>query len=55
MTIVELISMCERRLVHLQSVRGSAVALGDLQQISKVDADIDETQTTLNQLQTLAS
>jgi hypothetical protein len=54
MTIAELIRMCERRLAHLQSVRGSAVALGDLQQAARIDADLAETQTTLNQLQTLA-
>lgn len=54
MTIAELISMCERRLMHFQSLRGSAVALGDIQQVAKVDADIAETQMTLNQLQTLA-
>jgi hypothetical protein len=53
MTIAELILMCERRLTHLQSVRGSAVALGDMQQAARIDADIAETQTTLNQLQTL--
>lgn len=55
MNISGLIAMCERRLTHLQSLRGSAVALGDMQQVAKVDADIAETQTTLNQLQTLAS
>ncbi|MCA3108452.1 MAG: hypothetical protein IOD09_20575 [Rhodocyclaceae bacterium] len=54
MTISELILMCERRLTHLQSVRGSAVALGDMQQAARIDADLAETQTTLNQLQTLA-
>jgi hypothetical protein len=46
--------MCERRRAHLQSVRGSAVALGDMQQAARIDADLAETQTTLNQLQTLA-
>jgi hypothetical protein len=35
-------------------VRGSAVALGDMQQAARIDTDIAETQTTLNQLQTLA-
>jgi len=41
MTIAELILMCERRL--------------DMQQAARIDADLAETQTTLNQLQTLAS
>jgi len=53
MTISELILMCERRLVHLQSVRGSAVTLGDIAQIEQIDTDIIETQATLNQLRTV--
>lgn len=53
MTLSELIQMCERRIVHLQTVRGSASTLGDLQQVERVDADINETQATLNQLRTL--
>lgn len=45
--------MCERRLASLQSVRGSAVALGDLAQVARLDNEISETQATLNQLRTL--
>lgn len=53
MTVPELIVMCERRLASLQSVRGSAVALGDLAQVARLDNEISETQATLNQLRTL--
>lgn len=53
MGIPELIAMCERRLAHLESVRGSAAALGDLQQVAATEASIFETQATLNQLRTL--
>lgn len=53
MTISELIQVCERRIVHLQTVRGSAVALGDMTQIAGVDVEIAATQATLNQLRKL--
>lgn len=53
MTVSELIQMLERRVVYLQSVRTSAVALGDLQQVERVESEINETQSTLNQLRTL--
>lgn len=52
-TIPDLISMCERRLANLQSVRGSAVALGDIVQVGRLDGEISETQATLNQLRTI--
>jgi hypothetical protein len=53
MDIPELIAMCERRLAHLHSLRGSAVALGDVPQVAQIDAALTVTQTTLNQLRTL--
>lgn len=53
MTVQELIQMLERRVVYLQSVRTSATALGDVQQVERVDVEINETQDTLNQLRTL--
>lgn len=53
MGIPELIAMCERRLASLESVRGSAVVLGDLKQVAEIEASIFETQATLNQLRTL--
>lgn len=53
MTILELIQMCERRITHLQSVRASASAVGDVTQVDRLDADINETQNTLAQLRSL--
>lgn len=53
MTIAQLIEMCERRLVHLNAVRGSAVALGDLNQIDEIDGQIASTTETRNLLMTL--
>jgi hypothetical protein len=53
MSLDDLILMCRSRLVQLSQLRSSAVALGDMQQVSKIDAEADETQATLNQLLTL--
>ena len=53
MTIDELIRACERRLVYLQSVRGSATALGDMSQVDRIDTEISQTQETLNKLLTV--
>lgn len=55
MTILQLIEMCERRIAYLNGVRGSAAALGDIQQVEQIDAQLAETQQTLNQLQSLVS
>lgn len=53
MTLAEIIDMLEHRLVHLQSLRGSAVNIGDLAQLDRIDADIADTQATLNLLRPL--
>lgn len=53
MTVQEIIAMCERKIANLHSVRGAAVALGDIAQVSRLDVEISETQATLNQLRTL--
>jgi hypothetical protein len=53
MTISQLIEMCERRIAYLNGVRGSAAAIGDIQQLEQIDAQLAETQQTLNHLQTL--
>lgn len=53
MTIPELITACERRIAYLKSVRGSAVALGDMAQVDRVDIEISQTQETLNKLKTV--
>ncbi|MFN7881569.1 MAG: hypothetical protein ACK5PF_00930, partial [bacterium] len=53
MTIREIIDMCEARLVQLDGRRTSATSLGDIRQVQQIDAEKEETQTTLNQLRTL--
>jgi hypothetical protein len=53
MTIDELVGMCRARLANLSQLRSSAVKLGDADQVARIDALIDETQTTLNKLLTL--
>lgn len=53
MTIQSLIEMVERRLAHLSQVRSSAAALGDIERVATLDADIAQAQVTLAQLKTL--
>jgi len=53
MSITDLIAMCETQLVRLSQLRSSAVTLGDLKQVAAVDAQAEETQSTLNKLRTL--
>lgn len=54
MTVAELITLAESRLDHLARLRESAVRVGDTAQLQRIDADLAETQATLNQLRTLA-
>ena len=53
MTIPQLITLASNRLAALNSARATAVALGDVERIAALDADIAETQATLDALQTL--
>ena len=53
MSIQQLIELCVLRLAHLSQLRTSAASLGDIEQLVRIDADTTQTQTTLNQLQTL--
>ena len=53
MSFDDLIRLMEARLSALNSARGSAAAVGDLAQVTKLDADIVTTQTTLDQLRSL--
>lgn len=53
MSIAELIALCERRLVHLGSVRSSHAALGDVEQVEALDEKIAQTTATLAALRTL--
>lgn len=53
MTLDELIRLMEARLSALNGARASAAAVGDLAQITRLDADVAQTQQTLDQLRTL--
>jgi hypothetical protein len=53
MNIPELKSILQRRIVYLGQLRNSAVMIGDIVQIDRIDAELTETQATLNQLESL--
>jgi hypothetical protein len=53
MTIQQLITLASNRLAALNSSRANAVALGEVERIELLDAEILETQNTLDALNTL--
>lgn len=53
MSIEDLIRLMEARLAALNAARASAAGIGDLAQVTRLDADVAQTQTTLDQLRTL--
>lgn len=53
MTIDEISKIVSNRLQFLKAQRTQAVAAGELEQVTKLDAQIAETQETLNKLLTL--
>jgi hypothetical protein len=53
MSVSDLIALLKRRLVYLGNLRTSAVAIGDLEQVDRIDTESAETQSTLNQLESL--
>lgn len=53
MTVTEIIEMLSRRLANLSQQRSSAGSLGDLERVASLDAEIAETQSTLDALRTL--
>lgn len=53
MTITDLIKLMQNRIAALNGQRNSAVAVGDVEQILSIDAQIEQTQITLDQLKTL--
>lgn len=53
MSIEDLIRLMEARLAALNSARASAASVGDLTEITRLDADIVQTQITLDQLRSL--
>lgn len=53
MTLADLIQLVSYKLAALNSARASAVAVGDLNQVVSLDAQISTTQITLDQLRSL--
>lgn len=53
MTIAQLITLVSNRLAALNSARATAVALGDIERIDALDAEIAVTQSTIDALRTL--
>lgn len=53
MTVTELINLAEARILYLSAQRETAVRLGDAIQLTQIEAELGETQTTLEQLSAL--
>ncbi len=53
MNIQYLIAMLEKRIAHLEQIKSSYEALGDIDQVESADVMISEVQATLAQLKTL--
>lgn len=53
MTLADLIQLVSYKLSALNSARAAAVSIGDLNQVVTLDAQIAQTQLTLDQLKTL--
>jgi hypothetical protein len=53
MSLAELIQLVQAKLAALNVARSTAASLGDINQIILIDAQIVETQLTLDQLNTL--
>lgn len=53
MTVAELIKLVSNRLAALNGAHATATALGDVVQLERLEAEITETQVTLDALRTL--
>jgi hypothetical protein len=53
MTLDELIRLVEARLSAMNVARATAAAVGDVAQVMRIDAEVAETQATLDRLKTL--
>jgi hypothetical protein len=53
MTIAQLITLAANRLAALNNARTTAVALGQVDRLDALDADIAETQATLDALRAI--
>jgi hypothetical protein len=54
MTISQLIHLAENRIVHLTGMLAEANRIGDVDQVSRLQNDLDQTNATLSALRTLA-
>jgi hypothetical protein len=54
MTTSDLIALATARLANLQSLRTSAARLGDVARVIELDAEINETQATLDSLNSIS-
>ncbi len=53
MNIPQLLSLASNRLAALNGARATALAMGDISRLESLDADIAETQATIDKLNTL--
>jgi molybdenum cofactor biosynthesis enzyme len=53
MTLDDLIQLVSYKLSALNSARASALTIGDMNQVVALDAQISQTQLTLNQLRSI--
>ena len=53
MNISQLLTLASNRLAALNTARATAVAVGDISRLDTLDADIAETQATIDKLNTL--
>lgn len=53
MTIQQLIELAQRRIAYLTESRIASERIGDVDMITKIDTEIEQTQETLNQLLTI--
>lgn len=55
MTIQQLIDLAERRVANLEQARLAAEGVGDVEAITRFDAEMAQTRSTINQLRGLVS
>lgn len=53
MTLNDLVTLMANRLATLHNARSYSMSVGDLVQVAKLDAEIVETQQTLDQLRSI--
>jgi hypothetical protein len=53
MDISELLGLCEKRLVFLNTIQASASLSGDIAQLQKIEEEIAKTSLTLEKLKSL--